>query len=213
MEKSKIHGKTAQSLTYAQAANSLVNIKKVFSVLPNKKIIKIHNAVFPNLGPKNKKIQSITKGLFQKQVLVLVSINLANVIMEEANNHVFQVNSLLRNIKLTLRAEFICPCPGSIFINTNNIPNLSDLTVMECYLKSIEGAKNDKILVLCLSQSKLYLKITGILSQTSYGYIYQLFDNSHSLKDYRKPSKRTFNQYQSHFEAINIGQDIKQINQ
>jgi len=77
----------------------------------------------------------------------------------------------LRNIKLTLRAEFICPCPGSIFINTNNIPNLSDLTVMECYLKSIEGAKNDKILVLCLSQSKLYLKITGILSQTSYGYI------------------------------------------
>jgi len=165
MEKSKIHGKTAQSPTYAQAANSSVNILKIkeaFPALPNKKIIEIHNAAFPNPGPKNKKIQSTTKGLSRKQALVPVSTNLANVIMEEANNHVFQINSLLRNIKSTLRAEFICPCPGGISINTNNVPNTSDLTVMEHYLKSIEGAKNDEILAPRLPQSKSYLKITGI---------------------------------------------------
>jgi len=82
--------------------------------------------------------------------------------MEEANNHVFQINSLLRNIKLLLGAEFIRPCPDRISINTNDVPNLSNLTVIECYLKSIKGAKNDKILVPHLPQSKSYLKITDI---------------------------------------------------
>jgi len=73
------------------------------------------------------------------------------------------INNLLRNIKLTLRVEFIHSCLGGISINTNNIPNPSDLTVMEHYLKLIEGAKNNEILAPCLPQSKLYLKITGIL--------------------------------------------------
>ena len=43
-------------------------------------------------------------------------------------------------------------------------------------------------------------------------YLYQFFDDSHSLKSYGKPSKRPFDQCQSRLEAINIGQDIKQIN-
>ena len=69
--------------------------------------------------------------------------------MEEANNHVFQINNLLKNIKSTLRAEFIHSCSGSNSINTNDIPNPSDLTVMEHYLKSIERAKNNEILASC----------------------------------------------------------------
>jgi len=43
-------------------------------------------------------------------------------------------------------------------------------------------------------------------------YLYQFFNNSHSLKSYEKPSKRSFDQYQSYLKAINIGRDIKQIN-
>jgi len=82
--------------------------------------------------------------------------------MEEANSHVVQINNLLKNIKSTLRAEFIRPCSGGISINTNNIPQPSDLTVMERYLKSIVGAKEDEILAPRLPQSKSYLKITGI---------------------------------------------------
>ena len=165
IEKSKIHSKPAPSLTYAQAVNLLVNIlkiKKAFSILLNKKIIEIHNATFSNPDFKNKKIQLTTKGLSWKQALVFISTNLANIIMEEAYNHVFQINNLLKNIKLTLRAEFICPRPGGISINTNNVPNPSNLTIMERYLKSIERAQNDEILALHLSQSKSYLKITGI---------------------------------------------------
>jgi len=43
-------------------------------------------------------------------------------------------------------------------------------------------------------------------------YLHQFFDDSHSLKGYKKPLKRPFDRCQSCLEAINIGQDIKQIN-
>jgi len=36
-------------------------------------------------------------------------------------------------------------------------------------------------------------------------YLYQFFDDSHSLNSYRKPSKRPFDKYQSCLKAINIG--------
>ena len=51
-----------------------------------------------------------------------------------------------------------------------------------------------------------------IVTNFIWPYLHQFFDNSHSLNGYRKPSKRPFNQCQSHLKAINIGQDIKQIN-
>ena len=43
-------------------------------------------------------------------------------------------------------------------------------------------------------------------------YLYQLFNNSHSLNYYRKLLRRPFNCYLSYLEAISIGWDIKQIN-
>ena len=43
-------------------------------------------------------------------------------------------------------------------------------------------------------------------------YLHQFFINSHGLNGYGKPSKRPFDRYQSRFEAINNGRDIRQIN-
>ena len=43
-------------------------------------------------------------------------------------------------------------------------------------------------------------------------YLYQFFNDSHSLNGTQKPLKRPFDWCQSHLEAINIGQDIRQIN-
>ena len=43
-------------------------------------------------------------------------------------------------------------------------------------------------------------------------YLHQFFDNSHGLKASLKPLRRPFDRYQSHLEAISIGQDIRQIN-
>jgi len=43
-------------------------------------------------------------------------------------------------------------------------------------------------------------------------YLYQFFDDSHSHNGTWKLLKRPFNRYQLHLEAINSGQDIRQIN-
>jgi len=43
-------------------------------------------------------------------------------------------------------------------------------------------------------------------------YLHQFFNDSHSLNGYEKPLKRPFDWYQSRLEAINKGQDIRQIN-
>ena len=45
-----------------------------------------------------------------------------------------------------------------------------------------------------------------------WSYLHQFFDNSHSLKASLKPLRRSFDRCQSRLEAINNGQDIKQIN-
>jgi len=58
--------------------------------------------------------------------------------------------------------------------------------------------------------TELKLREKGNVTNFIQPYLHQFFDNSHSLKGYRKPSKRPFNLYQSCLEAINI--DIKQIN-
>ena len=42
--------------------------------------------------------------------------------------------------------------------------------------------------------------------------LHQIFDDSHGLKASLKPLRRPFDRCQSRLEAINIGQDIKQIN-
>jgi len=82
--------------------------------------------------------------------------------MGEANTHIFQINMLLKSIKSMTRAKFICPCLGGVSINTNSVPNTSDLNIIERYLKSINSTGNNEVLVLRLPQSKSYLKITGI---------------------------------------------------
>jgi len=152
-------------MTYAQATNtaaSILKIKEVFPALLNKKILEIHDTVFPKPDNKGRRIQHTTKSPSRKQAIIPTSDNIKDTIMGEANAHIFQINMLLKSIKSTMRAEFICLCPGGVSINTNNILNTSDLNTIERYLKSINGAGNDKVLTPWLPQSKSYLKITGI---------------------------------------------------
>jgi len=82
--------------------------------------------------------------------------------MTDASSHVHLINNLLKNIKSSTRAEYIQPCPGGLSIATNNVPAPSDLTLIERYIKSIDGINNDEVLTPRLPQSKSYLKITRI---------------------------------------------------
>jgi len=156
---------TNSPMSYAQATNAVANILKIkeaFLALPNKKILEIHNTAFSKLDNKGRRIQHTTRGPSRKQAIVPTSDNIKDIIMGEANTHIFQINTLLKSIKSTTRAEFICPCPGGVSINTNSVPNTSDLNTIKRYLKSINSAGNDEVLAPRLPQSKSYLKITSI---------------------------------------------------
>jgi len=59
--------------------------------------------------------------------------------------------------------EFIRPCSSGITIVTNNVPNPSDLSIIEKYFKSVEGINSNDIPSPRLPQSKSYLKITDLL--------------------------------------------------
>ena len=49
-----------------------------------------------------------------------------------------------------------------MIITTNNVPAASDLSIIERYVKSIEGINQKDMLAPKLPQSKSYLKITGL---------------------------------------------------
>jgi len=134
---------------YTQAissASNLLKIKDAFPALPNKKILEIHDAAFHQPNNKTKKIQYTTKGPSRKQAIVPVSSNLTKNIMGDASTYIFQINTLLKNIKSMMCTKFICPCSGGILIITNKIPSLSDLSIIKKHFKSFEGFNNSDIL-------------------------------------------------------------------
>ena len=134
----------------------------MFPALSNNKILEIHDAAFPKPDNKGHRIQHTTKSLSRKQAIIPTSDKIKDIIMGEANTHVFQINMLLKSTKSMMRAEFIYLCPRGVSINTNSVPNTSNLNTIEKYLKSINSTGNDKVLVPQLPQSKSYLKITSI---------------------------------------------------
>jgi len=109
---------------------------------------------------RSRRIQITTKGPSRKQAIVPITEKYANLIMNEASVHVGLINDLLRSAKSNIHSEFIRPCPGGLFIMTNNVP--SDLNIIEKHFKSIDGINDDETLPPRLLQSKSYLKITGI---------------------------------------------------
>jgi len=122
----------------------------------------MHKAAFGQYTNRAKKVQFTTKGPSRKQAIILVHNDLAESIMGDASTHVFQINALLKNFKSLMCSKFICPCSGGITIITNDIPNPSDLSIIEKYFKSVEGINSNDIPSPRLPQSKLYLKITGL---------------------------------------------------
>jgi len=138
LEKSKAHQKKISTkgkspLFYAQIASNVTNalkIKEAFPALPNKKVLEMHKAAFGQPANRAKKVQFTTKGPSRKQAIILVPNDLTKNIMGNASTHIFQINTLLKNVKSLMHSEFICPCSGGIAIVANNVPNPSDLSII-----------------------------------------------------------------------------------
>jgi len=75
----------------------------------------------------------------------------------------------------------------------------------EKFVMKIKEIQEETKVVLSKAQEKI---VTNFIQS----YLHQFFNDSHGLKASLKPLKKPFDQCQSCLEAINNGQDIKQIN-
>ena len=82
--------------------------------------------------------------------------------MSSSGKHITNINKALKNIKSNILADFIWSDHQGFIVTTNKIVSLSDLSVIENYIKNIDVITTKDIMPLCLSQSKLYLKIIDI---------------------------------------------------
>jgi len=103
------------------------------------------NAAFGQHTNKAKKVQFTTKGPSRKQAIIPIHNELAESIMGDASTHIFQINTLLKNVKSSMRSEFIRPCSGGIAIITNEVPNPSDLSIIGNYFKLVESINSNDI--------------------------------------------------------------------
>ena len=76
--------------------------------------------------------------------------------------HVANINKSLKNIKSDIMADYVQSELLGISIVTNKVALLSDLQVIENYVKNVKNINLEDIKAPRLPQSKSYLKIIGI---------------------------------------------------
>ena len=158
---------TKPTKSYAQASrqtastSEVLKIKKSFPALNTNQINWVNNIIKNN--PKLKPcIQMTTKGPSRKQVIVPMSNN-NNSFIKNSVFHVANISRLLRNTKSEVAVDFIRSDPIGLIIITNKVASQSDLQIISQYIKKLEDINKLQVEEPCLSQSKLYLKIIGIL--------------------------------------------------
>jgi len=109
---------------YIQAFKSniknIVKIKENFSNLSAKKVEEIHKVL--NRPKKDKpRLNMITKSLFRKQVLVLMSFNNSDQFMVLSRKYVANINRALKDIKVDVITDFIQADSRSLIITTNKV--------------------------------------------------------------------------------------------
>ena len=78
-----------------------------------------------------------TKGLSRNQVIVPINVDNILKFMKKSSLYISNINRALRNIKSNVSVDFICSDPLNITIVTCKVTLLSDLQVIESYIKSV----------------------------------------------------------------------------
>jgi len=78
-----------------------------------------------------------TKGPSHKQVIISMKSDNVNILIKDLSIHVTNINWILKNIKSSTMADYICTDGKGIIITTNNIASQSDLQVIKKYVKSM----------------------------------------------------------------------------
>ena len=151
----------AQASKQPTSTSDVLKIKEFFLALNTNQINRINNIIKGNSKPKPC-IQMTIKSLSRKQIIVPISSNNSNSFMKNSSTHVSNLNRLLRNAKTKVVVDFIRSDPIGLVIVTDKVAIQSNLQIIDQYVKKSEDINKLQVEEPCLSQSKSYLKITGI---------------------------------------------------
>ena len=152
---------SANPTNISNIARNTLKIKEAFLKLQDKKI-KIVQKIINRQDKLKPKLNMMTKGPSHKQVIISMNNNSTIGFIKDSSTHVININRILKNIKSSTMADFICINSKSIIITTNNIASLSDLQAIEQYVKSIVSIEPNQVQSPKLPQSKSYLKIIRV---------------------------------------------------
>jgi len=137
-------------------------IKDIFSKLSVNDIGRIIKVTNGNEGRKKPRINMTTKGPLRKQIIIFMAKSNAKLVNKSASSNITNINKYLKNTKSVIIADFICLTNDGVIITTNKPANMSDLSIIEKYVKNINNINLDNIDCPRLSKSKSYLKIIGL---------------------------------------------------
>ena len=98
----------------------------------------------------------------RKQVIIPIAKLNAELIINLASINIANINKCLRNAKPDIITDFICLTNYEVIFTTNKPANVSNLMIIEKYVKNINNISLDNINSSYFSKSKLYLKIIGL---------------------------------------------------
>ena len=143
--------------------NNILKIKENFPKLSNKKIKELNKSIFNNGNKLKPKINIMTKSPSHKQVIVPMGSDNSRKFMSSSGNYITNLNCALKSIKSDIIINFIHVNYRGLIITSNKVTSLSDISIINNYVKNCNNVDINDIQDAHLPQSKLYLKILGIL--------------------------------------------------
>ena len=134
----------AQALSSSNNMREVLKIKKAFPNLQSNKIKNIQKII--NRGDKLKSYLNMTiKDSLCKQVIIQMDSDNIVKFMFSSNDHVININRLLKNIKSECKADYIRAEKSGIIIITNRVILPLDLQTIEKYIKNSNQINADKV--------------------------------------------------------------------
>jgi len=99
--------------------------------------IEIHNVTNKIKSKGKPKFSITTKDPSRKQIIISISMNNSEKIILQANEHILNINRLLKCIKSNVSANYVCSNNKEFIIITNKVAAISDLNIIEKYVKGL----------------------------------------------------------------------------
>lgn len=91
-----------------------------------------------------------------------MSTNNSKEVISKVNEHILNINRLLKGVKSNISTDYIPSDNKGVFITTNKIAAPSNLNIVEKYMKDLNNIITSDIMSPWLPQLKSYLKILEV---------------------------------------------------